>query len=562
MPTKPKVLVIGLDGATLNLIEPWAQAGHLPVMQRLMNTGAFGKLQSVMPVLSSAAWSSFMTGKNPGMHGMYDFVRREADGYRLRVMRRENIHSESLWKILSRNDQRVGVINVPMTYPAEEVNGFLVTGLGTPEFKPFTYPESLGKELGERGYRVNKTETYRPDNEQAYLKELHAMTARQHENALWLMKEKPWDFFMNVFFGTDQVAHFFWRHMDPNHPAHDPEVDPVHANAIRDFYQKVDGYIGELIEAAGPETSVFILSDHGAGPLYQDVFLNEWLRQSGYLTVLNSGSNQTAQLGGSHRVLARLGLTRSGVSAFLRRNRLGRVERWIKDALGDRIELLPRTQRADFPEAIDWEQTTAYSFGYQGQVYLNLKGREPQGIVPVEKYQQVCDEIAEKLLAISDPRDGRRVVDRVLRRDDVFHGPYTDYAPDLILVMRGLAYNTRQGYEFSARGGTVFTDPITFESGCHRYEGVLIANGPGIQPAGRLEGARLVDLTPTILHLMNCPVPDDMDGRVLSDWITTRRPVEVEEGGSGKQNGAEEATFSDEEEKEMIDRLKSLGYLE
>jgi predicted AlkP superfamily phosphohydrolase/phosphomutase len=561
MPTTAKILVIGLDGATLDLIEPWAKAGYLPVMQRLMESGAYGRLQSVMPVLSSAAWSSFMTGKNPGKHGMYDFVRREPDGYRLRMMRRENIRSESLWRILSRHEQRVGVINVPMTYPAEEVNGFLVTGLGTPDFKPFTYPASLGKELGERGYRVNKSETYRPGNEQAYLKELHEMTARQHESALWLMTEKPWDFFMNVFFGTDQVAHFFWRHMDPSHPANNPKTDRPYANAMRDFYQKIDTCIGELIEAAGQNTNVLILSDHGAGPLYKDVFLNEWLRQSGYLSVVNSGLNQTAQLIGSRRLLARLGLTRSGVSMFLRRNHLGRVERWIKDLLGDRIELLPRTQRADFPEAIDWEHTTAYSFGYQGQVYLNLKGREPQGTVPIDQYTQVCDEISGKLLAMTDPHDGNPVVDRVLRRDEVFKGPYSRYAPDLVLVMRGLAYNTRQGYEFSTQGGTIFADPLTFESGCHRYEGVLIASGPDIDQAGLLNEARLIDVAPTVLHLMNFPVPEDMDGQVLAKWLRTQRAVQIEQV-EVKPDGSGEENFSDEEEQEMIDRLKSLGYLE
>jgi predicted AlkP superfamily phosphohydrolase/phosphomutase len=555
-----KVLVIGLDGATMDLIEPWSRQGKLPILASMMERGSYGRLQSVMPVLSSAAWSSFMTGMNPAKHSLYDFARREPGSYRLRVMRRDHNQADSLWKILSQYGYRVGVMNVPMTYPAEPVNGFLVSGLGTPDYQTFTYPPTLGKELLEHGYRINKRVAYHPGNEAAYLREVNELADRQLENALWLMQSREWDFFMIVFFDTDQLAHFFWRFMDPNHPAHESHMAAEYGNAILDFYQKMDRSIGKLNQAAGVDTTVFVLSDHGTGPAYRDVFLNEWLRQEGYLATVD----EEPRLKGRHRLFARLGLTRNGVSSTLRSIGLGRVEGWIKTALGDRIELLPRTQRAEFPQAIDWTRTRAYSFGYQGQIYINLQGREPQGTVsPGAAYNQLCDEITQRLMALTDPQDGKLVVDQVFRREQIFSGPYIDFAPDLTLVMRGISYNTRQGYEFSAKAGKIFSDPVTFESGSHRPQGILFASGPPVRQGGLKEGAQLVDLAPTILALMGIPVPEGMDGRILEDWVNVA-PITSNKLSPVNPvvNRPPEAEFTDAEEQEMLRRLKDLGYLE
>jgi predicted AlkP superfamily phosphohydrolase/phosphomutase len=554
-----KVLLIGLDGATLDLIEPWAKQGLLPNLESLMRQGTYGRLTSVMPVLSSAAWSSFMTGKNPGKHSIYDFVRRTPDSYRLRVVNHSHNRSDSLWKILSHHDRKVGVINVPMTYPPEEVNGFIVTGLGTPDYKTFTYPEDLGKELLKLGYRVNKRVYYRPGNESEYLQELYGVAEKQFQATQWLLRTQPWDFFMVVFFDTDQMAHYFWRHMDSNHPLHNPLTDAAYQNAILEYYQRMDAYIGKLRQAAGEDTNLLVISDHGAGPLYQDVFLNEWLRQEGYLVI----QDDVADLKGRYRFFSRLGLTRDGISIFLRKNGLARIERLIKDVLGNGIEFLPKTQRAEFPQAINWEKTRAYSFGYQGQIYLNLKNREPQGIIePDEAYNELRQEIIEKLGKLNNPSDGKPVVDQVYTKEEVFQGDYTEYAPDLVLVMRGLSYNTRPGYEFSTRTGKIFSDPLTHESGSHRRQGIFFAAGPDIKPLAHQAGMRLIDVAPTVLHLLDCPIPQDMDGFVLEDILSSsRKPTIDQETNQRNDKPVDSKELSEEEEQEMIDRLKNLGYL-
>lgn len=366
---------------------------------------------------------------------------------------------------------------------------------------------------------------------------------------------------MLVYRDTDELSHYFWRHMDPNHPAHDPLTDPQYRDAILDYYQNVDTAIGKLVKAAGPGTTTLILSDHGMGPLFKDVLLNEWLRQNGYLTTLSP----KAQLQGTSRFLAGLGLTRANISAILHRAGLGSLESRIKDFLGDRIELLPRTQRADFPDAIDWKRTRAYSFGYHGQIYVNLAGREPEGIVESgEEYDQLCQQIKMGLQKLVDPADDKPVVDNIYSRDEIFHGPCSEYAPDLTVVMRDLSYITRKGYEFGDQTGQVFTEPKTGESGSHRYWGMLIMAGDQVVISDKPPSdAGLIDLAPTILHHLGSPVHAEMDGRVLEDWISTSHPVITGNYLCMEQNlHPIDQNFSDEDEQEMIERLKGLGYLE
>jgi predicted AlkP superfamily phosphohydrolase/phosphomutase len=549
-------MVIGLDGATLDLIRPWAQAGYLPTLASLMETGGYSRLHSVLPVVSSAAWATFMTGTNPGKHGVFDFVYREARSYRLRPVNRQHIGMPSLWRLLSEQGRRVGVLNVPITYPPEPVNGFLVSGLGTPDFKCFTYPPELSNRLLENGYRVNRRVYYPWSNEEAFLRDTYEITERLTATALSLLAETPWDFFMVVYRDTDDVAHGFWHHMDPSHPDHDPVQSAPYRNVILEFYRQLDKYLGDLVAAAGPDTTVFVVSDHGFGPLYKEVFLNEWLHQRGYLIPRSSSYRQ---------FLSRIGLTRNNVSRFLRWAHLGRMERMIKDLLGDHIALLPQTKWADFSEGIDWSHTRAYSFGYQGQIYINLAGREPQGIVaPGSEYEALRDELCRALGELSDPVDGHPVIDRIYKKEDLYWGSNLFQAPDLVIVMRDLAYITRLGYELGGQPGEVFGSSRIHESGGHRLDGVLIAAGPGIiRSTEERPAAWLGDVAPTILHLLGCAVPKSMDGRVLREWLIPAladRPVQPFKSAlPGSALESEGLTASEEEE--ILERLGDLGYL-
>lgn len=556
-----KLLVIGLDGAPFELIQQWTRSGHLPNLAKLIEQGSFGVLRSTIPVHSPTAWASFITGLNPGNHGVFDFVRREMDGYRLRVIRADQIKGDSLWHLLGQNGRQVGVMNVPMTYPPEKVNGFLISGLGTPDYVTYTYPPEMSEELNADDYRVNKKFFYTVDRQDEWLDDIFAITKKRGETAVKLIKEKPWDFFMVVFRNTDEICHFYWHHMDKTHPKHDPDAPPKYKTAILDLYQLVDKWVGEIVASAPEQTNVVLMSDHGAGPLYRDVFLNEWLWLQGWLKLKDEVTDPKRFTS----LLQRLGITRKNISDLLTRLNLHRVEVWIKKVLGERILALPRDERPEFMNAIDWTQTKAYSFGYYGQIFINVKEREPEGIVtPGIEYESLRAEIAQKLMEITDPEDGRSVVDKVYIREELYRGSQLDSAPDLLAIMRNLTYITRKGYEFAQQRGKLFREPYTNETGSHRLEGILIGAGPDIQVGHPLTERDIYDLTPTLLHLLNCPIPNYMDGEIIKDIFNPEfleeNPIQyknMEMGGRQDQPDEWDA----DSEAEITNRLKGLGYL-
>jgi predicted AlkP superfamily phosphohydrolase/phosphomutase len=556
-----RVVVIGLDGATLDLALPWIRAGHLPALKRLMERGGGGRLQSVLPVLSPSAWASFATGVNPGRHGIFDFVQRTPGSYRLRLITSRDVKVPPVWRLLSEAGKRVAVIDVPMTYPAEPVNGIMITGLGTPDRQVFTYPPELSEQLRARGYRVNKTVFYRPGGEAAFLKDVYDITQQVANTALSVLKQEPWDFFMVVFRDSDEMSHFFWKHMDASHPAHNPQVDGEYANALLDYYRYLDQLVGQLVEAAGPDANVIIMSDHGLGPLYKDVFLNEWLHQQGLLAV-NAPTGPSRQ-----QILARAGLTRSNVSRFLQKAGLAPFERSLRTALGDKKNLLPANNRAVFPDAIDWSRTQCYSHGYHGQVFLNVREREPLGVVgPGAPYQQLRAEIEEKLYALIDSEDGLPVVSKIVRQEQAFQGLYASWGADLVVVMRDFSYITRQGYEFTEQPGQIFSRPTTYESGSHRLDGLLFVAGPDFRSSGDLPVHSILDVTPTILHLLGVSIPDHIDGTILFHEMKPESRSTVDRydyvNPEPVSSSTSNSTLSPEEEGELIERLKNLGYLD
>jgi predicted AlkP superfamily phosphohydrolase/phosphomutase len=560
-----RTLVIGLDGAAPTLIEKWADEGRLPHLAALMQRGVYGELRSVMPVLSSAAWVSMMTGMNPGKHGIYDFVQRD-----LTTLARHSVRGgaqltvPTLWRLLSRAGQRVGVVNVPMTYPPEVVNGVMVSGLGTPDYRPFTYPPDLETELRGRGYRVNKRVHFDPAHAQAFWDEVAAITDVQAQAALDLLQREPWDFFMHVVRDSDEMAHFFWAAGDPTHPQHTPALAAAFGVALRDYYTQVDGWVGKLVEAAGADVDVLVVSDHGSGPLYKDVSLNEWLRQAGFLRLKPERAAETSP----KQVLARLGLTRQRISRLLRHSGLGRVERWIKDRLGDKIQMLAESERRELSEIVDWSQTQAYSFGYHGQIYLNLAGREAQGIVQPDQADAAMDAICAALTELRDPTDGQPVVSALYRKEDLFHGPHVDWAPDITVIMRDLAYITRQGYEFAETPEGLFALPHTHETGSHREMGVIIAAGPSFAPLGRSHTpVSLMDIAPTVLQLRGCAVPAAMDGAPFSAWYSAARQDAIRAGDAHVLEAddaapATAAEWSARDEEALLRQLRGLGYVE
>jgi predicted AlkP superfamily phosphohydrolase/phosphomutase len=550
---KKRVLVIGLDGATLDLVEPWIAEGKLPQLARIAQEGACGLLRSTIPPISPPAWTTFMTGQNPGKHGIYDFIARAPGSYQLQSARRDLSQLRTVYGLLSQAGKQVGVVNVPLTYPPEKVNGFMVSGLKAPWRGHWAYPPELQERLESQGYWIDLRVPYwRGENESAYLQEMLDVAEMRTRATLALMDEIDWDFFMVVFRGTDDVQ-MLWHLHDPQHPLHDAKLAAEIGDGVEQVYRALDDCVGRLLDKVGPRTDILVMSDHGGGPVYKNVYLNNWLHEHGWLTF----KRQAPVSSGLKGLMRRVGLTRDAGWKFLSPANLVRIKRlfpflvrWVPDSV------------TTMAEAIDWEHTQAYSFGYLGQIYVNLQGREPQGIVaPGEARARLVEQIQAALYQWKDPQDGQPVVDAAHRKEELYHGPYTEHAPDLCLTMRDYGYITITGQEFTTQA----TLGPPSHTGTHRLEGLLMAWGEDFCPGAQVENACLADLTPTILYLLDVPLPADLDGRVLADVLRPalldERPVRYDERAETQPSEFMSDEWTAEDEERMVEHLRDLGYL-
>jgi len=567
--TKDKVLVIGLDGATFDLIKPWAEQGHLPTLARLLKEGAHGTLHSTLPPMTAPAWTSFATGVNPGKHRLYDWIAREPDSYRFQPVTSLDCKAPTIYSILGDAGREVCVMNVPMTYPPLSVNGVMISGMPAPTANSsITYPETLYDEIIEN---VGDYILY-PDPGQAYsdsgiddfLERLYRATELRVQTLEYLQSRTSYDFAMLVFNGTDTVSHAMWKFMDETHPLHDPAKAEKYGNAIRDYYIFVDEKLTGIVDGLGEDTTLILMSDHGFGPFHKFIHVNNWLMDRGFMKV------KQGPVAGLKRTAFRAGFSPMNVYDKMMKFGLGGMKKEVVRGQG---QDLMKTLFLSF-EDIDWSRTQAYSLGNVGQVCINVAGREPQGCVqPGEEYEQLRDEIITRLYELRDPETGEQVVEKVYRREEIYAGDYLDLAPDIIFIPTRLEYFGFGEYEF---GSHKIIEPMRRGiSGTHRLNGIFMAYGAKIQPGVKVEGANLVDLAPTILRLMNEPDVETMDGRVLHeiarpdvDLTQAIKPRASKASVNGNGNGdfggtgtEREDVLSEEDQKLLADRLRSLGYV-
>lgn len=554
MGTRRRVFAVGLDGATLDLIQPWAKEGKLPNLARIMNEGASGLLTSTIPPVTGPAWVSFGTGKNPGKHGIGDFMQREARGYQRIPVDSTRVRGDPFWITAGKYGKRVGVINVPVTFPPYEVNGFLISGLLTPRnSETFTYPEHLAQELRDAvgGYRVNLDHFYVKGMADRFLEDLRMLVDARTRAAQYLMGKYEWDFFMVHYIATDWVQHFLWHCMDSSHPRFDEAEAEDYGDSILEIYQRVDGALGRLIEGLDEDVVLLVMSDHGFGPFHKYVYLNNWLlRQE--LMQLKKGLLTRIKY-----FAFRAGLTPSAVYRALAKARLANLA--FRASKKQRYDLLSAFFLSS--QDIDWRRTKAYSFGNVGQVFINLKGREPQGIVePGQEYEELKERIIAMLAEIKDPETGQQVMERIYRREEIYDGDQVTWLADILILPRNLEYMATGLSEFVSN--RIIATSFAY-SGIHRMDGILMLRGDGVKPRHQVQDAKIIDMAPTILHLLGVPVSPDMDGRVLvevfDEQFLASRPVEyANENGSMRPS---RPGLSEDEAEEVKERLRGLGYV-
>jgi len=565
VPADRRVLILGLDGATWTILDRWIADGTLPNLGRLRERGAWGPLASTIPPLTPPAWASFLTGKNPGRHGVFHFAEIDARTSDIAagtptIVDARSIQSPTLWDVLGHAGRRVVTMNTPMSYPPRPVNGVMITCLLTPPEAPaFTWPVELTPFLRESGYRIDLDrfigeKPFARDEQGEKPKrsvepsvelvlEFQSMEETRAQTALDLMRTEPWDVFTIVFTAPDRMGHYMWSHHLPEDLDGSPEAAAIQKQ-IQAFYRRLDALIGELVEEAGHEATVVVLSDHGMGPMFRrHVQWNDWLHRRG-LVALAGGSS-----GSPDAWLLRLRLPRDRIGRLLRRIPIARRSRVVE-----------RARRAKTAR-IDLDRSQAY--------YVRLF--DPVGGIRVNASGSERDALIERLLtetrAATDQVTGRPIVTRAGRREEFFDGPFVSRLPDIILVMdESLGSSDR----LSSYSSLVTDRPSVGDPGAHRIDGVLIAAGPEVEmrPAP-LSGASIVDVAPTVLHLAGLPVSAGMDGRVLTEILTpaaAERPIELIPEGERWPSDADavfvEAARAAEDDDQVRERLRALGYVE
>ena len=554
-PTKRKVMVIGLDGATFDLVGPWIEDGTMPTLQRLVKEGASGVLTTTLPPISSSAWVSFATGKNPGKHGLVDFVHPRRNSYQISIVSTQQRASQAIWNLLSEAGRKVGIVGMPVTYPPEEVNGYMISDFLTPTASDdYTYPLSLREELDRAvgGVPLLPDERYRSTKfTDRFIADMVTDVERRLEGALYLLDNKDWDFFFLLFWSSDMLQHETWRLVDDSHPQHDREAAERYTGLVVDFYRRLDGAVAQLLEKVGPEDMVVVMSDHGFGPVHSFFLVNNWLREMGFLNLKRRPLTRLKY------GLFKLGFTPLGVFRLVRALRLGFLRRRFRFQRGGGLMKRLFLSFAD----VDWSRTKAFAVGSFGQIYINEVGKRPQGIVQSgSEYERLREEIAARAKEIRDPRTGDRVVERVYRREEIYSGPLLEKAPDLVLQSSNWEYMAFGHADF---GASHVVEPIVGMSGHHRPDGIVVLAGGGVREGAKLQQANIIDLAPTILYALGLPIPSDMDGRVLKEAFSPAflSSVGVQYSDELSQRPTTEGEYSAEDEEEIRERLRGLGYV-
>lgn len=551
-----RLVIVGIDGATFDIIRPMVAAGELPHIARILREGVSADLESTKPPLTPPAWTSMFTGLNPGRHGVFHFIRRQLGRYECVLNDSRNYAGKDLMSLLSNRGWSVGALAVPMTYPPFPVrNGYVVSGIPMPLTGPtIAWPSALVSEMQAvlgRPYRPDiDYEPFQADIETAeddlarYARlrdELFSVERDRLRLMERLMLDRPTDFFFTVVSVTDRCQHYFWKFQDRSHRGWTPEGERLYGTVVKDAYRLADEFVGRARSLAGDDVPIVLVSDHGFGPQHADFFVNKWLEDVGLL------------------VRRRVPYWTWG------RRQLGDVLRWLHlgaaaRALGPlaRLPILrpKRKTRADVRDVV-WERTRA--FAVMHGLSVNLKGREPRGAVDgADEYRRTVTEIMRLLSELRFP-DGRRAVDYVVLKEDIYHGPRAPEAPDLQFQMDGLACIPKENWD--ARETFLFRRTAAV-SGQHRFNGVFALWAPGAAGGRVLEGMHIQDAAPTLLHCAGEAVPRWMDGKLRADALEPERPSAWDDSPEPGASEPPEVGASATEARAIEESLRGLGYLQ
>ncbi len=495
----PKVLIVSFDGGVWSNLKPIAEAGIMPNLKGLLASGKYSNLESTVPPVTPPAWTAFMTGCNPGKTGVFDFYEYQTGSYKPLLTTSNSIKVDTLWKVLSNNGFRVGVVDVPINYPPPEVNGFVVSGWERPSNKKvFTYPPELGPKLIEKlgDYPIClRTFDRQGTKDVDFLNSLIEITIKVGEAALYLLETEQTDFFMVHFQTTDIIQHSFW-----------PQIATLDFNStdsvmkkIWEFYAHLDKYLGRLIEKVTADSTFFLVSDHGFGPVKKRMSTSTWLKENGYLKIKSDIGTQL-----------RTSVKSTAIKVVNKIDALARLKNRIKVKAEEEKEQRVIVPRASY-DPINYKETRAFSgIGtVYGTIQLNLMGREPEGTVPEKEAESLKDEIIQKLSNVKDPMSGHPFIKAVYKKEEIYSGNALNRIPDLIVIpYEGF-------YLFGGLGEKeLFCEASPLSFGNHVKEGILASCGKHAE-SFNLSNPQITDVFPTILEIFGLKKPSNVDGDSL-----------------------------------------------
>lgn len=456
-----KLLVIGLDCVTPELLfGPWLD--EMPNVRRLVQEGVHARLVSTVPPITVPAWMAMMTSHDPGMLGIYGFRNRATHGYEdTFTVNATHVQAKTVWNVLSRHRLRSIVMGVPLTYPPKPLNGMMVACFLTPDTSAvFTYPPELKDRLNELagGEYIIDVKDFRNEQKQETLEQIQRMTERRFRAFRGLLKSEDWDFAMMVEMGPDRLHHAFWRYTDTGHRLYE-QGNPFE-DVMRRYYVEMDAEIGRTLDAVPDDTSVIVVSDHGAKRMTGAICINEFLMREGYLTL---------------------------------------------KSVPDRPTRLK-------PEMVDWDRTLAWGDGgYYARIFLNIEGREPRGRIPAADVARIRGELTAKLEALGDEH-GNPIGTRVFFPEDIYR-EVRGVAPDLIVYLGNLEW--RSAGTVGHGRVHVFENDTGPDDANHAQEGVFVWSKRGKTATVPLDRVSIYDVAPSILDYFSIPAPPEMIGRVI-----------------------------------------------
>lgn len=504
-----KVLIIGLDGGTFEVIKPLAQKGKLPTFKFLLEKGSHGILKSTIPFLTVPAWPSFYTGNNPGKHSLFHFLTaHNFDPKERRVHSAYDVKGKTLWQILSENGKSCLVWNVPLTYPPQKINGILVGGMLSIPEKIFTYPEDLTFKLREENYiiDISNLDFQKMAESERFCK---ILSCEEKRYKIWkkYYQSKNWDFSIIVFRSSDIVGHNFWQDK----------------KKVFSVYKQIDDFLSEILKFIDKETTLLLMSDHGFTDYKETFNILAWLKSEGYLVyktakkedivnkrwrqIYEEKDNDNKKTSLFKKFFLKIGFDRQR----LMRSQFLDVFRKITPKF---IKRKIRTNLPSSKRTIDWSKTQAYAqlgAGSTWGVNINLKGRENDGAVLKDRYQSLKEEIVKKLKNVKT-KSGEKLFENVFARENLYWGDYLDEAPDIIFTLKN------KGWLATARfDDYLFAKTTSHTNSYHDENGIFVAYGNGILKNQEVKNLKIWDIAPTVLEILDIKNKENMDGRVIEE---------------------------------------------